>query len=200
MRGWLFIGLAGMLVSAAVLFAALRPHSAAGGRQRLAAPAMTAAQSARLEPANFGALHTAATLVGGVPRAAETVGLDYRPTPGQVHRLGPNGMMLAWLHGTEVCEAEASGWGCVPSQPGPIELTAEDPDVVGQGQPPRALGLAVDGVVDVKVILDDGRSAHAAPVDNFYSIELPADAKPPFPMTVEAAMSDGSVYRTHVPR
>lgn len=190
---------AAVLVTAAVLFAVMRPHSAAARRQH-ASRAPTAAQGARLDPAHFSALRSASTLVAGLPTAVQHVGIEYRPAAGQVHRLGPSGMVAAWVHGGEVCEAESSSWGCVPPQPGPVELTAEDPDVVGAGEPPRALGLAVDGVVDVRVTLDDGRRMHAAPVDNSYSIDLPADALPPYSMTVEATMSDGSVFRTHVPR
>jgi len=199
MRRCVVMALPAMLVAGAVLFAVLRPHNAAARRQH-ASRTPTAAQTARLDPAQFSALRSVATLVAGLPDAARGVGAGYRPEAGQVHRLGPNGIVLAWLHGGEVCEAEASSWECVPPQPGPIELTAEDPDVVSAGEPPRALGLAVDGVVDVKVTLDDGRTMHAAPVDNFYSIDLPADARPPYPMTIAATMSDGSVFRTHVPR
>lgn len=199
MRRYVVMVVPVLLVTATVLFAVLRPHSAAARRGHTARTP-TAAQVARLDPTHFSALRTASTLVAGVPAAAQHVGVEYRPAAGQAHRLGPSGIVVAWVHGGEVCEAESSSWGCVPPQPGPVELTAEDPDVVGAGEPPRALGLAVDGVVDVRVTLDDGRTMHAAPVANFYSIDLPADALPPYSMTVEATMSDGSVFRTHVPR
>src|SRR2546423_14448742 len=117
-----------LLVTAAVLFAVLRPHSAAARRGH-AARRPAAAQVARLDPTHFSALRSSSTLGAGVPAAAQHVGLEYRPAAEEGHRLGPGGIVVAWGHGREVCEAESSSWGCVPPQPGPVELTAEDPDV-----------------------------------------------------------------------
>jgi hypothetical protein len=182
-------------VVAGALAIILRPHS--GGAA--ARTPITLASTARLDPAHLAALHTDRTVVTGVPELTRMIGAGATPAPGEAHRLGPDGMTLAWANQGAICEVQASSGGCVPPTDRPIEVTIADPDAVGKGQPERVMGLAADGVASVAVTLADGRKLSTAPVDNFYAISLPDDVTPGVAMDVVATMADGSTYSEHRP-
>jgi hypothetical protein len=59
-----------------------------------------------------------------------------------------------------------------------IDVTIEDPDLIGQGEPAQIVGLAVDSIVRVTATLENGEILSAAPVDNWYEIKLPDTAAP----------------------
>jgi hypothetical protein len=174
---------------AGTLMIILRPHNVGAARS-----STTLASTARLDPAHLAALHTDRTAVAGVPDLTRMIGADATPAPGEAHRLGPDGMTLAWANRGAICEVQVSSGGCIPPTDRPIEVTIADPDAVGKGQPERVMGLAADGVASVAVTLADGRKLQAAPVDNFYAIPLPDDVTPGVAMNVVATMADGSTY------
>jgi hypothetical protein len=184
----------GLCAVAAALAIILRPHKVGA-----AGTSTTLASTARLDPAHVAALHTDRTAVAGVPELTRMIGAGATPAPGAAHRLGPNGMTLAWANQGAICEVQVSSGGCVPPTDRPIEVTIADPDAVGKGQPERVMGLAADGVASVVVTLAGGRKFDAAPVDNFYAILLPDDVTPGLAMSVLATMADGSTYSEHVP-
>jgi hypothetical protein len=192
-RGHIFryVAAAALGLSAVVgaLSIVLRPHDVGAARTSI-----TLASTARLDPAHLAALHTARTAVAGVPDLTRMIGATATPAAGEAHRLGPDGMTLAWGNQGAICEVQVSSGGCVPPTDRPIEVTIADPDAVGKGQPERVMGLAADGVASVMVTLTDGRKLHAAPVDNFYAIPLPDDVTPGVAMNVVATMTDGSTY------
>jgi hypothetical protein len=159
----------------------------------------TLASTARLDSAHLAALHTDRTAVAGVPELTRMIGARATPAPGAAHRLGPDGMTLAWANQGAICEVQVSSGGCVPPTDRPIEVTIADPDAVGKGQPERVMGLAADGVASVLVTLADGRKLNAAPIDNFYAIPLPDDVTPGIGMSVVATMADGSTYSERRP-
>jgi hypothetical protein len=177
-----------------VAMSVMRPDGAAAKRVK-----QTRATSSRLDQAHLSRLHSTATRIPDVPAATRIIGPSYVPSAGQVHRLGPHGVALAWIHDGQVCEVEGNGGGCVPALDTPIEVTIEDPDVRGQGLPLRVVGLAVDGVVRIDVKLADGSRASSVPVDNFYVVQLPAEAAPADVAGVEATMVDGSTYVARLP-
>jgi hypothetical protein len=185
------LGLGAVAGSLAII---LRPHNVGAART-----STTLASTARLDPAHLAALHTDRTAVAGVPELTRMIGPGATPAPGAAHRLGPDGMTLAWANQGAICEVQASSGGCVPPTDRPIEVTIADPDAVGKGQPERVMGLAADGVASVVVTLADGRKFDAAPVDNFYAIPLPDDVTPGVGMSVVATMADGSTYSEQRP-
>ena len=159
----------------------------------------SAAPAWRLSAEDLSGLRSEASRIPNVPQAARMIGPAYTPTAGEVHRIGPGERAFAWIHAGQVCYVQSFGGGCVPPLPAPISLTVADPDIVGEGQPATALGLAIDDVVAVEVTLVDGRKAAGAPVRNFFYVELPTGAAPWQAASIEARMADGSTYTERLP-
>jgi hypothetical protein len=137
-----------------------------------------------LVPANFAALNAADTVRPGPTSPSAS---------GEVHALG-GGKAFAWNHAGEVCWSSGIASGCADPSPvndHGIDVTIDDPDVIRQGEPAQVVGLAVDSIVRVTATLEDGRALSAAPVDNWYEIELPDTAAPWDIVRVSAQVRSG---------
>lgn len=150
--------------------------------------------SLALLPSNFGALHSPATAVQGIPANAH-IGAPYEPTPGSVHALG-RGKAFAWVVAGQVCWAKGTASTCeVPSLTAPqaFEPATGDEDAVGRGKPAQVFGPAVDRVVEVAAILVNGERFSSKPINNWYEIDLPVSAAPWDVSRVQARLDNGQV-------
>jgi hypothetical protein len=148
-----------------------------------------------LTAATISALSDPRTVVAGVPPQVDAMGARYQPEPGGLHQLG-NGA-FAWRLGDNICWVTKLAGGCLPRLEQPIAWTIKDPDASGSGAPALVFGLAVDGVTTVTATLSDGHEVSAAPVNNFYVIELPLDAAPEDVTEVRATLVGDSVFSDH---
>jgi hypothetical protein len=145
-----------------------------------------------LTAATISALSDPATVVRSVPPEVDAMGAQSQPDPGELHQLGYGA--YAWRLGDNTCWATKLAGGCLPRLEQPIAWTIKDPDASGSGASALVFGLAVDGVQTVTATLSSGREVSAAPVDNFYVIELPADADPEDVTEVRATLLGDSVF------
>jgi hypothetical protein len=145
-----------------------------------------------LTAATISALADPGTVVVGVPPEVDAMGARYQPEPGGLHQLGHGA--YAWRLGDNICWVTKLAGGCLPRLEQPIAWTIKDPDASGSGAPALVFGLAVDGVDTVTVTLSNGREVSAAPVDNFYIVELPVDARPEDVTEVRATLAGNSVF------